>query len=337
MSGDPDRAYTAATDSAAVFDRGARTRLLVRGRAPAQMLNGVLTGSMPATPAPVSDGVVGGTATYHAVLTPKGKMVTDLWCLRLGDEETEGFLLDVPERGRAGLAGHLARFLPPRLARVEDVSAATGSIAVVGPVAASLLSRVVLGLRVEAADLSGLEEGAWRAVGPSVPDAIVVRRTCDVLPEAFVLTGPAASVGAARAALSAAGAEPGSDDTWTTLRVEAGRPEYGVDMDDGTIPVEAGIHERAIDYGKGCYTGQEVIVRIRDRGHVNRNLHLLMLGDVEPPAAGTELFVEGGERPVGAVTSAARSPHFGQTVALAWVRRGTEGTPRAAPAARLAR
>jgi folate-binding protein YgfZ len=98
-------------------------------------------------------------------------------------------------------------------------------------------------------------------------------------------------------------------------------------MDDRTIPVEAGIHERAIDYGKGCYTGQEVIVRIRDRGHVNRHLRQLMLGEVAPPPPGTELHVEGGAKPVGSITTAVRSPRFGQTVALGWVRRGVEGTP----------
>jgi folate-binding protein YgfZ len=203
---------------------------------------------------------------------------------------------------------------------------------VVGPDAASLLSRVVFGLRVEAGDLAGLGEGGWRCVGASARDAVVVRRTGDVLPDAFVLTGPVDAVGAARKALAATGAETGDGGTWTTLRVEAGRPEYGVDMDDGTIPVEAGIHERAIDYGKGCYTGQEVIVRIRDRGHVNRHLRQLMLGDVPPPAPGTELRVEGGDKPVGRITTAVSSPRFGQTVALAWVRRGVEGTPVPVPA-----
>jgi folate-binding protein YgfZ len=332
VSAPTDPAYAAATEDVAVFDRRGRGRLSVRGRAPAQMLNGVLTGTIPSGPAPTSEEVLGGTATYHAVLTPKGKMITDLWCLRLGDEETAGYLLDVPAAGHAGLAIHLSRYLPPRLARVEDVTADTGSIAVVGPEAAALLSRLVLGLRVDAAELSALDEGAWRCVGRTVPDGIVVRRSADVLPEAFVLTGPGASVEAARAALVAAGARPGTPTAWTTLRVEAARPEYGTDMDDATIPVEAGIHDRAIDYGKGCYTGQEVIVRIRDRGHVNRHLRQLLLGEIEPPAPGTPLVVEGRDKPVGAVTSAVRSPRFGQTVALGWVRRGVEETPRPAAA-----
>jgi folate-binding protein YgfZ len=320
--------YDAAVDAATVFDRSARTRLRVRGRAPAQMLNGILTGTLPAAPAPVGGDVLRGTATYHAVLTPKGKMITDLWCLRLGDEEPDGFLLDVTTAGGEGLVAHLARFLPPRMARVEDVTGTTGMITVVGPSAASLLSRMALGLRVEAHELGALPEGEWRALGPSASDGLVVRRTRDVWPEAFDVTGPSAVVRALANGLAEAGAPTADVDLWTTLRVEAGRPEYGVDMDDGTIPVEAAIHERAIDYGKGCYTGQEVIVRIRDRGHVNRTLRLMHLGDVAPPARGTELFEVDAPvdaRPAGVVTSSARSPKYGETLALAYVKRGIEG------------
>ena len=117
-------------------------------------------------------------------------------------------------------------------------------------------------------------------------------------------------------------------DTWTTLRVEAGRPAYGVDMDEDTIPVEAGIHERAIDYAKGCYTGQEVIVRIRDRGHVNRYAPAPAPGRRGAASEGRGA-VRGrssrGARPVGVVTSAVRSPKHGETLALGYVKRGVEG------------
>jgi folate-binding protein YgfZ len=157
-------------------------------------------------------------------------------------------------------------------------------------------------------------------------------RTAEVWPEAFEILGPKRVVAALAGALESAGAANGDADAWTTLRVEAGRPAYGVDMDDGTIPVEAGIQERAIDSAKGCYTGQEVIVRIRDRGHVNRTLRLVRLGDVAPPAPGTELFEAGsgdGEKAAATVTSAVRSPREGETLALAYVRRGVEGTLRA--------
>ncbi|NJD18435.1 MAG: aminomethyl transferase family protein, partial [Gemmatimonadetes bacterium] len=329
--GDPQGEYAAATDAVAVFDRSHRARFAVKGRSPRKMLNGILTGTVPAAPAPPDEGVLGGAATYHAVLTPKGRMITDLWCLCRSESEAAGeFLLDVPVAGRDGLMDHLRKFLPPRLAAVEDESHASASISVVGPAAARHVSRLALGLRVEAHELTALPEGAWRVVGtwadadgsPAATAGVYVMRTAEVWPEAYTVYGPAGVVEALWEGLVHGGARPAGLGVWSTLRVEAGRPAFGTDMDEDTIPVEAGIHERAIDYAKGCYTGQEVIVRIRDRGHVNRHLRQLMLGDVPTPKPGTELFAEGSDKPVGHVTSAVESPKFGQTVALGYVKRG---------------
>lgn len=325
--GDAASEYAAATSAAAVFDRSHRARILVAGREPVRMLEGILTGTIPESPTSPADGVLGGTATYHAVLTHKGRMVTDLRCYRIDDEQGDRFLLDVPVAGAAGLLAHLAKFLPPRFARVEEISATTAAISVTGPEAAALLSRLALGLRVEAEDLSRLQEGEWRALGDEAPEALRVARTADVWPEAYDVIGPSGPVVALWNELRRNGATPAGLGVWTTLRVEAGRPAFGTDMDESTIPVEAGIDGRAIDHTKGCYTGQEVIVRIRDRGHVNRKLTLLHLGDVPTPAKGTELFVDGEERAAAVVTSAVSSPRYDETIALAYVRRGVEGTP----------
>lgn len=336
-------AYAAAVEGVAVFGHGDRGRFRVRGRAPEQMLNGILSGRMPGPPEPAGEGVIGGEATYHAVLTPKGKMVTDLWCYRLGDEAEHGFLLDVPGAGREGLLAHLGRYLPPRFAALEDVSESTGALTVVGPRAGRVLSRAALGLRLNPSELATLDEGEWRLAGDRADDGLIVRRSAEVWPEAFTVLGPAGAVSALRRMLEGEGVVRGDEATWDTFRVEAGRPAFGVDMDTDTIPVEAGIHTRAIDHTKGCYTGQEVIVRIRDRGHVNRELKLVRLGDVPVPEPGAELFPadrggggqgspvgDGGGTgasagPVGRVTSAVASPRFGETVALAYIRRGAEG------------
>lgn len=326
--GGPGEEYRAATQGAAVFDRSHRTRLVVKGRAPGQMLNGILTGALPSEPIPAAEGVLGGAATYHAVLTPKGKMISDLWCARLGTEKEHGYLLDVPVAGREGLLAHFAKFLPPRFAAVEDVSVTTASVSLVGPEAGKLLSKFALGLRFNASELAALEEGEWRLAGDRADDGLLVQRTADVWPEAYTVFGPAGAVKALWSMLVSQGATAAGLGVWSTLRVEAGRPVYGTDMDDGTIPVEAGIHDRAIDYEKGCYTGQEVIVRIRDRGHVNRELRQLMLGDIPAPAPGAELFHAGADedaKAVGRITSAVESPKFGQVVALGYVKRGVEG------------
>ena len=322
--GDPAGEYEAAVQELAVFDRSHRTRLVVRGRAPGQMLKGILTGFMPPAPVALDEGVWGGRATYHAVLTPKGKMVTDLWATLLGDEAEAGYLLDVPVAGRAGLLASFGKLLPPRFASVEDASRRTAMLTAVGPRAARALSSLALGLRVEATDLGRLAEGEWRAAGPP-EGSLLVQRTTEVWPEAYSVTGPGAAVAALWASLVEAGARPSGNGVWSTLRIEAGRPTFGTDMDADTLPPEAGIEDRAIDHAKGCYTGQEVIVRIRDRGHVNRRLRRLELGDVPTPGAGAELLsADGSGKAVGRVTSAVQSPRHGGVLALAYVARGHE-------------
>ncbi|MDX1495905.1 MAG: hypothetical protein R3253_17670, partial [Longimicrobiales bacterium] len=222
MSIEPTPAYQAATSSVAVFDGDDRTLLTVTGRSPTQMLNGVLTGSMPPVPAEAEPGVFQGRATYHTVLTPKGKIISDLYATLLGADDGPGYLLDVPAAGREALLGHFRKFLPPRFAKVTEVSARRGGegssedavdpggearetaraprrarLTVVGPEAPALLSKVALGLRVDAEWLEEAEEGAWRCVGDPVGSLLVVR-TGDVWPPAYHVLGPADAVEALR-------------------------------------------------------------------------------------------------------------------------------------------
>ena len=326
--GDPAGEYAAATSGIAVFDRSHRARLIVSGRAPGQMLSGVVTGRMPNAPSTI-DEVSRGEGTYHAVLTPKGKMISDVWVYRLGDADTEVYLLDVPVAGVEGLLAHFGRFLPPRFAAVRDVSEETASVSVVGPDAATALSRLALGLRVESPALAAADDGGWHGVGVTTlnddghMDGLLVSRTDDVWPEAWTVYGPAGAVRALWTALIADGAKPAGFGVWATLRVEAGRPVFGTDMDENTLPPEAGIVERAVDQTKGCYTGQEVIVRIRDRGHVNRHLRLLDLGDIPAPESGAELLAtDGSGKVVGQLTSVVQSPRSEGVLAMGYVRRG---------------
>jgi folate-binding protein YgfZ len=127
---------------------------------------------------------------------------------------------------------------------------------------------------------------------------------------------PADGTDAVRAALEAAGAEPVAEEAAEVLRVERGRPRYGVDLDDSVIPQEAGLNERAVSFTKGCYVGQETVARLFHRGKPNRHLRGVRLSG--PAATGDPLRL--GEKQVGRLGSVALSPVHGP-IALAIVRR----------------
>ena len=120
--------------------------------------------------------------------------------------------------------------------------------------------------------------------------------------------------------LRSAGAAEGAPETWEIARVESGRPMWGVDMDDSTLPQEANFDELgAISYTKGCYIGQETVARVHFRGHVNRFLRRLRFVTRPAPPRGAELIDETG-KVIGDVRSSALSPRYGG-VALGMVRR----------------
>ena len=106
------------------------------------------------------------------------------------------------------------------------------------------------------------------------------------------------------------------------VRIEAGEPVMGVDIDEGTIPQEAGLVESAVDFSKGCYLGQELVARIDSRGHVNRHLRGVRIGANVLPPAGAELLVSG--KVVGTLTSVAESLELRAPIGLALVRREVE-------------
>lgn len=313
--GEPDAEYRAATGGLAVLDRSHRGRLRAEGRDPRGMLAGVLTGRMPAPLEARAPDLLVGVAEPSAMLTPKGRMVSEMRVIPEPDDDA--LLLDL-ETGVQAALEHFTRYVPPRLAKIRDASDEVGMITVVGPGAPAVLSRDALGLRVESADLEAQPEGRAVRVGPAERGVTVVR-TGEVAAPAWDVLADPATVRALWATVVDGGAVPMGLSAWEVLRIEAGRPLFGTDMDERTIPVEAGVHERVIDYAKGCFTGQEVIIRIRDRGRVNRHLRGLILGD-EAVASGTELFGDG-EKAAGWVTSAAESPRFGSVIGLGYVRR----------------
>ncbi|MDE2804736.1 MAG: hypothetical protein OXN18_06265 [Gemmatimonadota bacterium] len=315
--GDPAGEYRVAVEGCGLVIRDDRRLVRVHGRAPAQMLDGIVTSRIPRAPvgshdAPDSRTLV-GDAVYGTVLTAKGRMVTDAVILWLGSDEKQGLGLSVAEAAHEAVLAHFRRFLPPRLARFEDLGPATRLVTVVGPDAAEAV----------AATFGEAPESGFALVdgGPLGGGALVTRGVRQV-PSWDVWVAADALAGVCER-LRGHGAVPVGSGVWHTLRVEAGFPRFGIDMDDGTIPVEAGLVDAAFDHDKGCYTGQEVIVRIRHRGRVNWHLRALRFGSA-PARPGAELFEAGGTKVRGRVTSVADSPHFGQVIGLGYVRREVE-------------
>jgi folate-binding protein YgfZ len=312
--------YEAARNSLAVLHRTDRRFLGVTGRAPGEMLLGILTSGLPEATeaeAPFSRGSV----VYSAILDAKGKMISDL---RVFNDGSGGFVLDIPEVGLDGVTSHFGKYLPPRLAKTADLSQDMQLLTVAGPDASTSIVNTVLAGEATPEVVEGLGEGEELVLQSRALGEVRVVRNGDLNAPVLDLILPPESLAEVQNRLFDAGALSLLPSVLEILRIEKGRPAFGVDMDHTIIAVEAGIHTRAVDEGKGCYIGQEVVIRIRDRGHVNKQLRGLLLGDSPTPTKGEELFLPGKEKAVGWITSACHSPSFGQAIALGYVRRGVE-------------
>jgi folate-binding protein YgfZ len=299
-------AYQAARRAAAWIDRSARGRILVRGGDRASYLQGLLTNDIAA--------LASGSGCYAAYLTAQGRMISDLWIYELGDV----MLLNVPSAAtKDTVLARLDQFIFSEDVQLGDVTDAFAQVAVVGPEA----PRIVAGLVGGPGDrLSALpEHGCLRASFGG--GAAMVTRITDTGEPGFDLYVEIASGPALKSALSSEGVVEADLETADVLRVEAGIPAFHRDMNEETIPLEAGIEARAIDMNKGCYVGQEVIVRVLHRGHgrvAEKLVGLTIEGDAvpRPPAVATS-----GGKEVGRVTSAVRSPALRRTIALAYLKR----------------
>jgi folate-binding protein YgfZ len=256
-----------------------------------------------------------GRGVYAVYLTPQGRMLADMRLYDRGDH----LIADVPAREAASLAQRFDGLIFTEDVRVTDVSATVGQLAVFGGASEAVIARA-FALDVESVRALPLLSHL------GARDAFVVRTDDADLPgfDVFVDSARDGSAGpAVIAALETAGAVPVFEDVLEALRIEAGRPAFGRDMTSETIPLEAGLLDRAISTTKGCYVGQEVIVRVLHRGGgrvVKRLVKLAFTSalDVEP-AVGSAVF--DGDRAVGTLTSVAFSPARDRFIALGYVHR----------------
>ena len=319
----PASDYDAALWGSTVAIRRERRFFRAYGKAPGDMLNGLITNRLPDPPTTIDGGRAHGSAVYSALLTAKGRMITDL---RLYWHGEDSFLLELPHVGAEAAAAHFKKFLPPRLAKVEDQSEAWTTLTILGPEAPAMLVQT-LGLAESgfgALDFGGVQEGEDVAFPESEFGPFRMTRNGEVHGQGWDLVLPSPRGQALRDALDRLGAVPLSETTLEVLRVERGRPAFGRDMDDEILPMEAGITSRAIDNDKGCYTGQEVVIRVRDRGQVNKHLRGFLLGDTDLPRRGVELYEPDREKSSGWITTPVSSPAMGQVIALGYARRGVE-------------
>jgi folate-binding protein YgfZ len=337
--------YEALTERCGLVDRSERGKLALTGSGAVEFLNGQVTNEL-ADLRP-------GEGRYATFLTNKGKMLGDLRILAIGadpDGPPTELLLDTERVALQALFDMIRRYKIGYEVELHKRTLECALLSLIGPDAGAFVADHISaiwgrkrthnteGSPASADVLSPVEHThAPAEIGGAPVRLIVTADGVDVLFETI-------HIGAVRAAMLDAGATPVGEAAAEIVRVESGQPRYGVDVDESTIPQEAGLNERAVSFTKGCYVGQETVARLYYRGKPNRHLRGLRMvepaqsaeepaqsvAEPNPPVAafapsvssGEELRL--GERPVGHLGSVVHSPRLG-TIGLALVRR--EATP----------
>ncbi len=301
--GDPGDEYRAVRSGAGLVDMSFRGLLELRGSERLRWLNGRITNDVKALKA--------GEGMLAAVLTAKGHVVSDLAVFGLGD----AVWVDLPRDRVESVRSAFERYIIADDVQTEDASGRFARLAVVGPRAPRVLVDAIgegvpemphwhhAERRLGDAPLR-IVASRWLAL-PGF-DAIVPVEAADRLWAALLHAGRAADL------------RPVGMAALNWLRVEAGWPWCGVDFDESNLLMEA-LTTNHVSFTKGCYVGQEVVIRIEHQGHLNKRLCGLALDRTTVPAPGAAVVL--GERTVGQVTSAVRSPALARAIALGYLRR----------------
>jgi folate-binding protein YgfZ len=301
---DLEREYRAARESVALFDTNWHAIVTLAGRDRVKYLHNISSNDIKA--------LAEGRGTLALLLNPQGRILAEIEVYALAEKLL--VLSHASQRERT--VATLKKYVIGSQVQIEDLTEQLGGIGIEGPRAAEVVQRVCGVALDELADLS------IREIAIDAAPCYVLRRSH------FGEMG--AEIIAPRAHLSslwqkmltevrAAGGEPIGMAAFHALRLEEGVPWFPVDFNDAMIPHEAALETTHISFTKGCYTGQEIVERVRSRGHVNRKRVSLKFSAGTAPAPGTKLLANGAE--VGYVTSSAFSPGVRTAIGMGYVRR----------------
>ena len=292
--------YSSVRDGGAgVIDLSSRGRILVSGSEAVTFLNGLVTNDMKSLEL--------NSWMPAAFANVQGRLLAAVRIIHSAD----GFLIDIEESTRAAVMKLIERFTLAGDFKVADLTGETANLTVQGQSARDVIEQV---LGAPAADL-----GRQKSL-TCEPQGVVVTliRATHTAEDGFDIFFNRDHLPTMFAALTNAGARSVSKETFETLRIEAGVPRYGIDMDETNVVTETNLDD-AVSFTKGCYVGQEIIVRIKHRGHVAKKLTGLILSDANSPPLGAQVSSVDGKE-IGRITSSTFSPKLDRAIALAYVK-----------------
>jgi glycine cleavage system T protein len=303
--GDVRLEYASVRESGAgLIDLSSRGRMVVSGSEAVLFLNGLITNDMKT----LSE----NRWMPAAFPNVQGRLIASVRVVRLPDETTPAFLIDTEPATHEAVSKNILRFTLAGDFHVNDVTDQTAHLTLQGADASRLIATV---LGDAAADLPPF--AALRLRDERFPD-VTIFHSSHTGANGFDLVVPNEHAAALWQALQSAGARPVGHTALEILRIEAGIPRYGIDMDESNVVTEAALDD-AVSFTKGCYVGQEIIARIKYRGHVAKKLSGLVCGKVGGVQSGAQIQATDGKE-IGRVTSVADSPQLGETIALGYLK-----------------
>ena len=302
--GDPAREYKFARESAGLVDTNYHAVIAFTGADRARYLNAMLTNN-------IRD-LAPGRGNISLLLSPQGRILAEAETLALEDRLFVVSYAMIRER----LVDTFDKFIIMDDVTLEDLTDRTGTLALEGPKTTAIVREL------SDLDMDSLAELGHAETQISGIGCRIVKHSVGGVPVAEFITSRENLVTLWNLLLEAArrhGGGPVGYDALNMLRLEAGIPWYGADFDENQIPHQAALEKTHINFSKGCYTGQEIVERVRSRGHIQRQRVMLRFAGGEIPNAGEPLLADDAE--VGFVTSAAHSPKVGGVIGMGYVRR----------------